>query len=245
MRRHSGQAHHSSSCVCQLYLKRTFAKPTDLPCQGLAMGVVLCCGLRSCHLGRHPGARIGLHCQSSPPAPFLPHEYDAIHHTDPRPSVSQLCDIMAIAKPATSFMDSLQWVDYTYAQKHKSDDPSRLRAMYHANLRLYATHGDTSPKRSPLEAASLFLFKFSRKAGISLVVYFLSFLPLIGRFVLPAASFYTFRKAVGTVPASIVFGVGVFLPRHYLVVFLQSYFSSRSMMRELVSRGPVCGEARG
>ena len=69
---------------------------------------------------------------------------------------------------------------------------------------------------------------------MSLAVYMLSYLPYVGRFVLPAASFYTFNNAVGPIPATIIFGSGVFLPRRYLVVFLQSYFSSRSLMRELV-----------
>jgi hypothetical protein len=62
----------------------------------------------------------------------------------------------------------------------------------------------------------------------------LSFLPVIGRFVLPAASFYTFQHSVGTQPALAIFGTSIFLPRRYLVTFLQSYFSSRSLMRELV-----------
>jgi uncharacterized protein involved in cysteine biosynthesis len=52
--------------------------------------------------------------------------------------------------------------------------------------------------------------------------------------VLPAASFYTFNKVVGLGPAAIVFGTGLFLPRRYLVIFLQSYFASRSLMRELL-----------
>lgn len=56
----------------------------------------------------------------------------------------------------------------------------------------------------------------------------------MGRLVLPAASFYTFNKAVGLGPASVIFGTGVFLPRKYLVIFLQSYFASRSLMRELL-----------
>jgi hypothetical protein len=84
------------------------------------------------------------------------------------------------------------------------------------------------------EAVVAFLLRFSRRAGISLAIYLLSFLPLVGRFVLPAASFYTFNNAVGPVPATLIFGIGIFLPRRYLVVFLQSYFSSRSLMRELV-----------
>lgn len=134
------------------------------------------------------------------------------------------------------FMDSLQWVDQTYVQKHKSEDPNTLRAMYYPNLRLYQTHGDTSQRKTPMDAALAFLLRFGRRAAISLAVYALSYLPVIGRFVLPAASFYTFNKAVGPVPATLIFSTGVFLPRRYLIVFLQSYFSSRSLMRELVCK---------
>ncbi|KAL8804727.1 MAG: hypothetical protein Q9182_002419 [Xanthomendoza sp. 2 TL-2023] len=132
------------------------------------------------------------------------------------------------------FMDSLQWVDQTYMQKHKSEDPNTLRAMYYPNLRMYSAHGDTSKQQAPFDAAMAFLYRYGRRASISVCIYILSYLPYVGRFVLPAASFYTFNNAVGSIPAMIIFGSGVFLPRRYLVVFLQSYFSSRSLMRELL-----------
>jgi hypothetical protein len=132
------------------------------------------------------------------------------------------------------FMDSLKWVDRTYYQKHKSEDPTTLRSDYYNNLVMYSTHGDSHKHKSPLEGALMVLKRNGRRAGISLAIYLLSFLPLIGRFVLPAASFYTFNKAVGQVPATVIFGTGIFLPRRYLVKFLQSYFASRSLMRELV-----------
>lgn len=132
-------------------------------------------------------------------------------------------------------MDSLQWVDQTYYAKHKSEDPKTLRATYFAELRMYSAHGDTSKHRAPMDAALAFLIRFGRRAGISLAIYALSYLPIVGRFVLPAASFYTFNNAVGPIPATIIFGSGIFLPRRYFIVFLQSYFSSRSLMRELVS----------
>ena len=133
------------------------------------------------------------------------------------------------------FMDSLQWVDQTYYKKHKSEDPKTLRATYYAELRMYQAHGDTSQKKPWLDAVVAFLIRYGRRAGISLAVYALSYLPVIGRFVLPAASFYTFNNVVGPVPATIIFGSGLFLPRRYLVKFLTSFFSSRSLMRELVS----------
>lgn len=132
-------------------------------------------------------------------------------------------------------MESLRWVDQTYVQKHKSEDPDTLRAMYYPNMRMYSVHGDTASKKTPYEAAMAFLMRYGRRGAISLAVYALSFLPYVGRFVLPAASFYTFNKSVGPQPAIIIFGSAIFLPKRYLVMFLQSYFSSRSLMRELVS----------
>lgn len=132
------------------------------------------------------------------------------------------------------FMDSLQWVDYTYNVKHGSQDQSELRDMYYPNLRLYSTRDGSTHTKSTAEAVTMVLMRFSEKAGISLAVFALSYVPYIGRLVLPAASFYTFNKAVGLGPAAVIFGTGIFLPKRYLVIFLQSYFASRSLMRELV-----------
>lgn len=132
-------------------------------------------------------------------------------------------------------MQSLHWVDLTYTQKHKHDGQGQLRGLYYPNLSQYG--GPTairSTATDPRAAVYAFLSRFGRKALLSVAVFALSHVPLIGKFVLPAASFYTFRKAVGTGPAVVIFGAGVFLPRRYLVVFLQTYFSSRSLMRELL-----------
>lgn len=133
-------------------------------------------------------------------------------------------------------MDSLRWVDSTYMQKHQSEDPAQLRAMYYQNLIMYSTHGEVEKKkqRSLKDGIVIFAVRYSKRAAISLGIYAASFLPVIGRFVLPAASFYTFNKAVGPVPAAVVFGSGLVLPKRYLVSFLQTYFSSRSLMRELL-----------
>ncbi|KAI1371894.1 formamidase [Hypoxylon crocopeplum] len=132
------------------------------------------------------------------------------------------------------FMDSLRWVDMTYVQKHKHEDPDTLRDMYYPNLSLYRQSDGSTHSTSTAEAVSMFLWRFARKALISLTVFALSYVPYIGRLVLPAASFYTFNKAVGLGPAAVIFGTGVFLPKRYLVIFLQTYFASRSLMRELL-----------
>jgi hypothetical protein len=136
-------------------------------------------------------------------------------------------------------MDSLRWVDTTYVQKHKTEDPRTLRSLFYPNMKMY--NAKTPPpgskkdqKKLPTDNLTKFLIRFAKKGGVSLTIYALSYTPLIGRFVLPAASFYTFNKAVGLGPATAIFGVGVFLPRKYLVIFLQTYFASRSLMRELL-----------
>jgi hypothetical protein len=132
-------------------------------------------------------------------------------------------------------MDSLNWVDKTYYAKHEGEDPSTLRESYYPNLRMYAIRDGSTHTKSTAEAITMTLMRFGKKAGLSLAVFGLSYIPYVGRLVLPAASFYTFKSVAGLGPAAIVFGTGVFLPRRYLVIFLQSYFASRSLMRELVS----------
>lgn len=138
-------------------------------------------------------------------------------------------------------MESLRWVDQTYVQKHKSEDPKTLRAMYYPNMNKYPTQGPDAnpsgiPRKSPKEAAIATLQRFGRKTATSLAILGLSYVPYVGRFVLPAASFYAFNKAVGPTPAIVVFSSGIFLPKRYLIYFLQSFFASRSLMRDLVSR---------
>jgi len=134
------------------------------------------------------------------------------------------------------FMDSLLWVDQTYVQKHKTENPNNLRALYHQNLEQYPNHAPkTDKEKAPLKkAVMIYATKQGRKAAISLAVLALSYVPYVGRFVLPAASFYTFRKSVGTQPAGAIFAASLLFPRRYLVSFLQAYFSSRTLMRELL-----------
>ncbi|KAL7267494.1 hypothetical protein RUND412_009915 [Rhizina undulata] len=134
------------------------------------------------------------------------------------------------------FMTSLDWVDETYLIKHASDDQSTLRGLYHRNLQKYPVSSSAAVKsnKKPYDAVFTFLLRYARKAGISIAVYVLSFTPVVGRFVLPAASFYSLGKALGPAPACTIFVVGLFVPRSWMVIFLQGYFASRGLMRELL-----------
>lgn len=133
-------------------------------------------------------------------------------------------------------MESIQWVDTTYIQKHKSEDPHNLRAMYYPHLVMFPTKGGACSSRPMSEAIMAFVNRYAKRMGMLLGIYLLSLTPVVGRFVMPAASFYTFRKHVGTAPAAAIFGAGLILPKAFIVRFLHTYFASRSLMRELVSR---------
>ncbi|KAJ5094668.1 hypothetical protein N7456_010529 [Penicillium angulare] len=147
-----------------------------------------------------------------------------------------LMTLMAHLTPTLDqiFMQSIHWVDSTYIQKHKSEDPDTLRAMYYPNLQLFPTKGGPRESRPKLEVFMIFAKRYGKKIGLGLGVYFLSMLPIIGRFVVPAASFLTFKTSVGTGPAAVIFGTGLVLPKSYLIRFLHTYFASRSLMRELL-----------
>src|SRR6266480_3099859 len=86
------------------------------------------------------------------------------------------------------FMESLKWVDQTYMEKHASEDPATLRKGYFVNL-LQWGHLPKSRTQKSVNPTQQFLMRGFRKALISIGVYLLSFLPIVGRFVLPAASF--------------------------------------------------------
>lgn len=134
------------------------------------------------------------------------------------------------------FMMSLKWVDMTYIEKHERENPQNLREMYYPNMVQYSTkHVSSRSKRSTKGPLLAFVRRYSRRVGMWLGIYALSLLPVVGRFVIPAASFYTVRKSIGTAPAAVIFGSGIILPKRYITLFLHTYFASRSLMRELVS----------
>ncbi|KAJ5594242.1 uncharacterized protein N7459_000450 [Penicillium hispanicum] len=147
-----------------------------------------------------------------------------------------LMTLMAHVTPTLDeiFMESIKWVDTTYIQKHKSENPDTLRAMYYPNLVLFPTKGGRRSTKPKAEAIMAFVNRYGKKMGMLVGVYFLSTLPIVGRYVMPLASFYTFRGHVGTAPAAVIFGTGLVLPKHYAVRFLHTYYASRSLMRELL-----------
>ncbi|OAA54824.1 formamidase [Niveomyces insectorum RCEF 264] len=104
------------------------------------------------------------------------------------------------------FMQSLQWVDTTYAQKHAREGPVDPRQRYYENLCRYA-HVSRSQKAQKTTTSPVphvawldsglgrLLWRFARKGLLSLAVFALSYVPGVGRLVLPA-TYYGQRSLV-------------------------------------------------
>ncbi|KAG2184669.1 hypothetical protein INT43_000582 [Umbelopsis isabellina] len=115
------------------------------------------------------------------------------------------------------FMESLRYVD---TQSPKQPYAPALagrsfRIDYWANLRQY-------------------LWRSFKKARIGIVVYLLSLMPLIGRFILPAAGAYTVYRSLGRNQAIVVGVCFLLLPQPITKTIMRALFEMRALMRELL-----------
>ncbi|BFZ56814.1 hypothetical protein PYCC9005_003862 [Savitreella phatthalungensis] len=155
-----------------------------------------------------------------------------------------MLDLLRSLEPAPFddvFMLSLRWCDGIYLGKHDgraaSNNPSTsestivkdnqgktLRPQYAQSL------GAIKPTFT-----NTFMKRTLRRSLMGLAIYAASFVPYLGKLVLPALSFYTLNKSVGVVPAGgfMAFS-GLILPRHYTVVILQTYLGTRALTRQLL-----------
>lgn len=130
------------------------------------------------------------------------------------------------------FVQSLEWSDRIYQDKHANDNNSglQLRPLYSKALALYARNRST-------HRMSKFIGRTAKRLAIGFVLYLLSHLPGIGRLVFPAAGFYSLYRALGEdlVLAAVIGGVGLLLfPKRTYVVLVQGWLSTRALTRELL-----------
>lgn len=124
------------------------------------------------------------------------------------------------------FMTSLRWVDKLRTEKHHVATGRKIveQETPSINLDLYRPRYDSN-----------FYNRTFKRTLIGLSIYACSHIPKIGTFVLPSVTFWTLKGTVGIVPAFAFFSIaGLTLPRHIFVVFLQTYFSTRSLTRQLL-----------
>lgn len=132
------------------------------------------------------------------------------------------------------FMQSLEWSDKMYSDKHAQDANTKepIRPLYSKTLSLYARNSSHSTQRF-----SKFARRTLKRLILGLVLYLLSLMPVIGRFVFPAAGFYSLYRALSEdlMLAALVGGLGLLLfPKRTYVILVQGWLSSRALTRELL-----------
>lgn len=130
------------------------------------------------------------------------------------------------------FMQSLEWSDSIYSKKHANDDKSTLRPLYYKTLSLYSA--DASPSA---RSFSKFARRTFKRLLLGLALYILSLIPGIGKFVFPAAGFYSLYRALDEdilVAAAIAVVGLLLLPKRTYVILVQGWLSTRALTRELL-----------
>jgi hypothetical protein len=126
------------------------------------------------------------------------------------------------------FIESLRHVDYTYIKKHEGEQ--NLRPPYTPALERYPYGTER------WDEMFQYLKRTWNKFKIALLLYFLSLLPFFGAFVYPVASAYALVNSLGPIPA-ITIGVFMYIipgTKPFAMIFLETLYSSRAMMRELL-----------
>lgn len=138
------------------------------------------------------------------------------------------------------FMTSLSFVDKVYKSKHPESDRE-----YYNPLKRYEIEKPV-PAYQPVKNSEnggsntsdkfeVFIRKYAQRAATTVAVYLLSGVPVIGRLVLPAMSFYSFNQVVGGAAASAIFVLGIIAPRRWMMLFLSAFWGGRSLSRELLN----------
>ncbi|EWC47980.1 hypothetical protein DRE_02862 [Drechslerella stenobrocha 248] len=135
------------------------------------------------------------------------------------------------------FMESLSWVDETNLRKHANDVPPRngyYQSLAQWKPGVAAAHAAPANKDKRSNKSVDFIRRMAYKGAVSLAVYLSSTAPIVGRLVLPAASAFSIHPTIGIGPAIAVFVAGLWVPRPQMVIVLQAYHASRSLVRQLL-----------
>lgn len=139
------------------------------------------------------------------------------------------------------FLRSLQHADKTYKKNHPEATREYYGPLvsYKEQARAYGSSGKSSwsffsrRQDSGNDFAS-FLHRMATRTAFTLVMYLIKDIPILGSLSISSASFYSFNSVVGTPAAAVVFGLGLLVPKKWLLVFLSAFWGSRSLVRELL-----------
>ncbi|GBL49942.1 hypothetical_protein [Candidozyma auris] len=138
------------------------------------------------------------------------------------------------------FLQSLKFIDETHLSKHPQSD-----RLYHENLVALSTEEKIVDDRPTIQGIkkkwatsqefSTFMRRHINRTLMSIGVYFLSKVPFFGPVILGLVSYSNLDSKIGTMNAAVIFGVLQLVPKRWAVLFLTTYWGSRSMTHDLLA----------
>ncbi|CAG8444596.1 3436_t:CDS:2 [Ambispora leptoticha] len=126
------------------------------------------------------------------------------------------------------FLESLRQIDIVYLRKHQGEQ--ELRPPYASALERYDLDINYWAEMRA------YMMRTFRDLRWTALLYLASLIPLVGRLIYPAASAYALVNSLGLYPATTV-GVLMYITpgtKKFAILFLETLFSSRTLMRELL-----------
>ncbi|KAG0320462.1 hypothetical protein BGZ99_004494 [Dissophora globulifera] len=145
------------------------------------------------------------------------------------------------------FVDALQYSDYLLAQEHDHAKLEQARNPTAVDPALPSIY--VMDHRGPFTPALLsypykvqtwqemwrYMRRTWKRLKWALLFLVLSWVPVIGRFAFPVASFLSTIQSIGSKPLAVVFAIASFmLPRSISIYFLKGFFGCRALTRELL-----------
>lgn len=138
------------------------------------------------------------------------------------------------------FLQSLQFVDQVRKAKHPETE-----RVYHENLVALSTDERITDNRPTFDSIkkkwatsqefSTFMRRHINRTLMSVGAYFVSKIPFFGSVILGLISFLNLDGKIGTVNAAVIFGLLQLIPKRWAVLFLTTYWGSRSMLHDLLA----------
>lgn len=138
------------------------------------------------------------------------------------------------------FLQSLKFIDEVRLTKYPETD-----RVYHENLVSLNTEEKITDNRPTLETIkkkwassqefSAFMRRHITRTLMGVGAYFVSKVPVFGSIILGLVSFLNLDSKIGTVNAAVIFGVLQLVPKRWAVLFLTTYWGSRSMVQDLLA----------
>lgn len=138
------------------------------------------------------------------------------------------------------FLQSLKFFDEVRLLKHPDSD-----RVYHESLVALSTDEKIEDSRPTIKEIKLkwatsrefatFMKRHIYRTALNVGAYFVSKVPVFGSIILGLVSFLNLDSKIGTVNAAVIFGLLQLIPKRYAVLFLTTYWGTRSMVHDLLA----------